>query len=75
MTFSSKYQLFISDKCCCCDTIIDHLKKENISIETINITTEDYELPFSLLIFPALVKEKKLICYGTDDIIKYLKKN
>jgi len=73
MLSSSEYQLFISDKCCCCDKILNHLKKENISITTINVDNEGINLPFSLTILPALVREKKLIGYGVDDIIKRLK--
>ncbi|PCJ27834.1 MAG: hypothetical protein COA97_02545 [Flavobacteriales bacterium] len=69
MSNTSKYQLFVSNKCSCCDKIVDYLKRKKISISTINIDKEDYTLPFSLMIFPALVKEKKVVSYGCDDII------
>ena len=68
-----KYQLFISTACCGCDQILGHLKKENISVTTVNIDSEETNLPFSLTILPALVKEKKLISYGVDDILQHLK--
>lgn len=74
MLSANKYQLFVSNKCCCCDKILSHLKKENITITTINIDNEAVNLPFSLTILPALVKEKKLISYGFDDIITQLKR-
>jgi len=71
----SSYHLFVSNKCTCCDKILNYLKTEKISIETTNIDEEEYHLPFSLIILPALVKEKKLIGYGCDDIIANLEKN
>ncbi len=74
MLSTFKYQLFISNKCCGCDQILGHLKKENISVTTINIDNEEINLPFSLTILPALVKENKLISYGVDDIIQQLKR-
>ena len=37
-----------------------------------NIDEEDYQLPFKLMILPALIKEKKLIGYGFNDITKHL---
>jgi hypothetical protein len=72
MQSTSQYKIFVSNKCCCCGKILDYLEKENKQISTINIDNDKYYLPFSLLILPALVKEKKLISYGADDIIKHL---
>ncbi len=69
----NKYQLFISNKCTCCDKILMYLKREKITVKTINIDEEDYNLPFSLIIIPALVQEKRLVGYGADDIMSFLK--
>jgi hypothetical protein len=70
----NSYHLFVSNKCCCCDKIITYLKKEGISIKTTNIDYEEYNLPFSIMILPALIKEKKLIGYGYKDIISNIEK-
>ena len=72
MVDSSKYQLFVSSKCSCCDKVLNLLRKENISVPIINIDEKETGLPFSITILPALVKEKKLIGYGCDDIINQL---
>ena len=69
MVNSSKYQLFVSSKCSCCDKILNLLKKEAISVPIINDDEKKADLPFSITILPALVKENKLIGYGCDDII------
>jgi arsenate reductase-like glutaredoxin family protein len=71
----NSYHLFVSNKCSCCDKILDYLKNEDISIKTTNIDEEEYHLPFSLMILPALMKETKLIGYGYEDIISSIKNN
>jgi len=71
---SSQYQLFVSNKCCCCDKVLEQIAKEKISVLTINVDDGEVLLPFSLTILPALVKGEKLIGYGVDDIIKHLKR-
>ena len=68
----NSYQLYVSNKCCSCDKVLAHLEYEKISIPTINVDSDEYHLPFTLTIFPALVKEKKLVGYGVDDIISCL---
>jgi len=73
MPHTKSYQLFVSNRCTCCDKILSYLKDEKIIIPTTNVDIEEYNLPFSLTIFPALVKEKQLISYGCDDIINHLK--
>ena len=75
MSYFNSYLLFVSNKCASCDKILNHLNNEKMDIQTINIDIEEYNLPFSLIILPALVKGKKLIGYGCDDIIAYLNKN
>ena len=72
MVDSSKYQLLVSSKCSCCDKILTLLKKEDISVPIINVDEKETDLPFSITILPALLKEKKLIGYGCDDIINQL---
>jgi hypothetical protein len=69
----SKYQLFIRTKCSCCDDIVSNLKVEEIEIQIINIDYENYNLPFKLAIFPALVIKNKIVGYGCDDILACLK--
>jgi len=65
------YRLYVGDNCCSCNNIEQFLNKNNITIPIINIDKEEYDLPFSLMIIPALVKNEKLIGYGPD-IMKYL---
>ena len=74
MSTKAKYQLFISTKCSCCNKIIAYLENKKIIIPITNIDTEEYDLPFKLMILPALVKEKKLLGYGCDDIIYHLER-
>lgn len=69
----SKYQLIINNSCGACIKILTELKKEEITIQTVNIDIENYALPHPLLIFPALLKDDKLISYGAKDIIAHLK--
>ena len=75
MPIIDSYHLFVSNKCSCCNKILEYLKAEKITIKTTNVDEEDYNLPFSLMIVPALLKEKKLVSYGCDDIISSLVKN
>ena len=70
----NSFHLFVSNKCSCCDKILDYLKEEEISLRTTNIDEEEYHLPFALMILPALVKEKELIGYGCEDIISSIEK-
>lgn len=72
MPNKAPYQLFISNRCNCCDKVVSYLKTHQIPIETVNIDEQKYSLPFSLVILPALIKENKLVGYGYDDIISKL---
>lgn len=69
---TNKYQLFISNKCNCCNDVIHELELNKLTIPIINIDTETYNLPFNLMIVPALIKEEKIIAYGANDILKHL---
>ena len=40
MQNTSKYQIFVSNKCCCCGKILDYLEKEGLQIPTVNIDNE-----------------------------------
>jgi len=71
---TSTYTLFIGNNCLGCKQILDKLNKLNINITVINIHNEKPNLPFSILIVPALIKNDRLIAYGID-IVKYLKTN
>ena len=73
MYSSTKYQLFVKTKCSDCDKILSELKNDEITVPTINIDTDNFKLPFNLVIFPALVKGDNLISYGYNDIMAYLK--
>lgn len=70
----SIYRLFISNNCKGCEQVLERLKLLNIHVTVVNISTEEVNLPFSLMITPALVKENKLMGYGPD-IVNYLKRN
>ncbi|PIQ16912.1 MAG: hypothetical protein COW67_00680 [Flavobacteriales bacterium CG18_big_fil_WC_8_21_14_2_50_32_9] len=70
----SSYTLFIGNNCLGCKQILDKLKKLNINITVVNIHDENPNLPFPLMIVPALIKDDRLIAYGID-IVKYLKTN
>lgn len=72
MLKSNTYKLYISNQCTCCVKTLNYLSSKKIKIETVNIDEEDYQLPFKLMILPALIKEKKLIGYGFNDITKHL---
>ena len=73
MTSTNPYQLFISSKCSCCEEILSYLKSENLSIPVTYVDEEEYTLPFSIMMFPALVLGNKLMSYGCEDIITKLK--
>jgi len=66
MPFTPKYQLIIGSNCKCCQKAINSLNNKKIlySITNIDYTTPD--LPFSLMVVPALVLQNKLIAYGPD---------
>lgn len=67
-----KYQLYISSTCKSCDNVLHKLEEHKIDVSTINVDTEKYQLPFKIMIIPALVKDEKLISYGCDDILASL---
>jgi glutaredoxin len=69
------YQLFTSSKCSCCEEVISYLKTKKITLTITNVDKDKYVLPFSLLLFPALVLGNKLIGYGFKDIVAKLKTN
>lgn len=72
MNSLSKYRLFISDHCDSCNHTLLKLKENDLKVSTVNIDTEQYQLPFKLMVIPALVKDEKLISYGCNDIITSL---
>ena len=69
------HRLFISSECSCCAKMLDYLKTKKIHISITNVDEEYHPLPFSIMVFPALVLGDQLICYGFEDIIKKLKAN
>lgn len=70
----STYRLFISNNCRGCEQVLEKLTLLNINISVVNVSTEEVNLPFSLMITPALIKDDKLVGYGPD-IVNYLKRN
>ena len=72
---NNNYQLYISNNCGGCNKVVSLLKREKITVPTINVDDENYSSSFPLLIFPALVKNDKVISYGAKDIINHLKKD
>jgi hypothetical protein len=69
----SNYVLYVGNNCSSCNNLTRFIKENNINIFSINIDEEDYNLSFSLMIIPALVKDEKLIGYGPD-IMKHLER-
>jgi len=70
----NNYTLYIDNNCGSCKKIQEFIKVNNIPVKTVNIDEESYDLPFSIMIIPALVSVSKLIAYGPD-IIPILSKN
>lgn len=60
------YTLFVDTNCTSCKKIQQFINEHNINVNTINIDEESYNLPFSLMIIPALVNNNKLLAYGPD---------
>jgi hypothetical protein len=75
MSAISPYQLFVSSDCGDCDKILAFIKAKEINITTTIADKEEYQLPFSLMIFPALILNNKLVSYGYEDIATKLTKN
>ena len=75
MSTISSYQLFVSSGCSDCDKILAFIKAKNINISTTNTDNDEYQLPFSLVIFPALLLNGKLVSYGYEDIVSKLLQN
>lgn len=61
-----EYQLYVGNDCNCCERVIASVQEKSVPVKIINIDNDDYDLSFSLMIIPALVKEDKLIGYGAD---------
>jgi len=69
----NNFTLYVDNNCCRCKKIQQFITENNINVNNVNIDEEDYDLPFPLMIIPALVNNKKLLAYGPD-IIPYLQK-
>lgn len=65
---SNQYTLYVGNNCSSCNNIKQYLKDKHINIHSINIDTDKYQLPFSLMITPALVLNEKIVAYGADII-------
>ena len=62
----NNYTLYVDNNCSSCKKIQHFIHENNIPVNTVNIDEENYDLPFSIIIIPALVKGKKLLAYGPD---------
>lgn len=62
----NNYTLYVDNNCSSCKKIQQYILENNMSVATVNIDEENYDLPFSIMIIPALVKDKKLLAYGPD---------
>jgi hypothetical protein len=62
----NNYTLYLDNNCSSCKRIQQYISENNIAINTVNIHEGFNELPFVIMIFPALVKENKLLAYGPD---------
>lgn len=74
MAVIEKYQLYISTNCHSCNKVLLKLRENKMAVSIINIDTDNYHLPFKIMVIPALVKEKKLMGYGCNDILNLLPK-
>jgi len=62
----NNYTLYVDNNCSSCKKIQQYISENNILVKTVNIDNENYDLPFTIMIIPALVKENKLLAYGPD---------
>jgi len=62
----NNYTLYVDNNCSSCKKIQQYINENNIPVNTVNIDEENYDLPFTIMIIPALVKENKLLAYGPD---------
>ena len=62
----NNYTLYVDNNCSSCKKIQQYISENNIPVKTVNIDEENYDLPFTIMIIPALVKENKLLAYGPD---------
>ena len=69
----NSYTLYVDNNCSSCKKIQQYIKENNILVNIVNIDEETYELPFTIMIIPALVRNKKLLAYGPD-ILSILEK-
>jgi len=60
------YTLYVDNNCSSCKKIQLFISENNIIVNTVNIDEESYDLPFAIMIIPALVKDNKLLAYGPD---------
>lgn len=69
----NNFTFYVDNNCNRCKKVQQFITENNLSINTINIDEEDYDLPFPIMIIPALVDGEKLLAYGPD-ITPYLSK-
>ena len=68
------YTLYTGNHCASCVKVATYLEKNDITFDEVNIDTDDYELPFTLMVIPALIENNELLAYGPDIIEYFLKK-
>ena len=67
------FTLYIANYCPGCVKVKDFIIRNNVTCEIINLDENPVDTPIPIMIFPALVKEDKLIAYG-NDITAYFKR-
>ena len=71
MTDLSKYTLYVNNHCPQCGVVSDYLKRNSIACPIVNVDEPGAEPPITLMVFPALMNDQKLLAYG-EDILRYL---
>jgi len=66
-----EYTLYIGKKCHQCQDMIEFLRVNKVSFRTVHVQKDKERPPIDLFIFPALMHDDRLLCYGTD-IVNYI---
>ncbi len=75
MTIKHDTQIFVGKNCISCNRVVAYLKKTKTNYIVTDIHETNSNWAKKLFTIPALVVNKKLMAYGEEDIMKYLKKS
>ena len=67
-------KIYTINNCSTCKNVMNFFNENNISFKQFPVEEGNFELPFSIYIYPALVNDTKLLAYG-DDIILWARTN